>query len=80
MPKNFFPETLGFAQSSGHDLFSTAPQNIQDSFFISLYAQSEFEKDSDDIQNLVTCLIHGIDNPKIFLKYGHGTLKLDTRN
>lgn len=61
---NYFPQTLGFAQSSANTLSSSAPENLQESFFHSLYARGEFDHESEDFQNLATCLIHGIEAPK----------------
>lgn len=40
---NHLPESLGFAQSFGHDLLSSNPDNLFDSFFESLYQSGEFE-------------------------------------
>lgn len=58
---SYFPDTLGYAQSSTNALSNNAPQNLHDSFFISLYNQGEFDRGSDDLQNLATCFVHGVD-------------------
>jgi hypothetical protein len=59
---SYFPDALGYAQSSTNALSSNAPRNLHDSFFISLYVQGEFDKNSDDLQNLATCFFHGVDS------------------
>lgn len=60
---SYFPQTLGYAQSSANILSTSPPRNLHESFLHSLYAHGEFDNHSEDIQNLATCLIHGINTP-----------------
>lgn len=76
---SYFPETLGYTQAISNTLAIAAPKNLQESFFLSLYTLGEFDKDSDDLQNLATCFIHGIDTEdemrKIWPRYTEDRLK-----
>lgn len=76
---SFFPSMLGFTQTISNTLATTAPANLHDSFFLSLYAQGEFDKDSDDLQNLATCFLYGLDTEtqmkKIWPRYTESRYK-----
>jgi hypothetical protein len=76
---SYFPETLGYAQSSSNAMSATGPKNLHDSFFLSLYVLGEFDKDSDDLQNLATCFLHGVDDEaemkKIWPRYTDSRFK-----
>lgn len=61
--REYLPDALGFASSSVAAFFSSGPENLQDSFFQTMYARGDFDNESDDIQNLATCLFHRIDLP-----------------
>jgi hypothetical protein len=61
--RDSLPDALGFASSSVSAFFSCPPENLQDSFFQTMYARGDFERESDDIQNLATCFYHRIDLP-----------------
>lgn len=80
--KKLFPEALGIAHSSMAALWSPPPQNLKDSFFFTMYARGDFDRQSDDIQNVATCLYHGIDIPeaikKIWPRYTDKRLKDST--
>ena len=58
---SFLPSSLGYTQPITNTFATVAPNNLYDSFFLSLYAQGVFDKESDDLQNLATCLLHEID-------------------
>jgi hypothetical protein len=77
--RDLYPEALGIAYSSMAALWAPAPQNLQDSFFQSMYVRGDFERQSDDIQQVATCLYHGIDLPlaikKIWPRYTEKRLR-----
>lgn len=61
--REYLPDALGFASSSVAAFLSSGPENLQDSFFQTMYARGDFDKESDDIQNLASCFYHRIDLP-----------------
>ncbi|MFP5491050.1 MAG: hypothetical protein ACLGG0_06095 [Bacteriovoracia bacterium] len=62
--REYLPDALGYASSSVAAFFSSGPENLQDSFFQTMYTRGDFDKESDDIQNLATCFYHRIDLPR----------------
>lgn len=71
--REYFPASLGYAQSSINALWADPPSNLLDSFFRQFYIDGIFDQAHDDIQQLSTCLFHGVDTPKeikkIWLRY-----------
>ena len=66
--RDLFPEALGIAHSSMAALWSSPPENLEESFFQAMYARGDFDRESDDIQNVATCLYHGVDIPEAIKK------------
>lgn len=66
--KDLFPEALGIAHSSMAALWSPPPQNLEVSFFQTMYARGDFDRQSGEIQSVATCLYHGVDLPEAIKK------------
>lgn len=80
--RDLFPEALGIAHSSMAALWSLPPQSLEESFFQTMYARGDFDRESDDIQVVATCLYHGVDIPdaikKIWPRYTEKRFKDST--
>lgn len=62
--RDFLPGALGFAQSGANAFAARAPESLKESFFQTMYARGDFERETDDVQNLSACLFHRVDLPK----------------
>lgn len=80
--RDLFPDALGIAHSSMAGLWAPAPPNLEESFFRTMYVRGDFERESDDIHSVATCLYHGIDLPefikRIWPRYTEKRLKDST--
>ena len=67
------PNDLGFAQTGATAFMACAPANLEESFFETMYARGDFDRDHEDIQDLAACFYHRVDLPteinKIWPRY-----------
>lgn len=54
---------LGYAQSLSNAIWADPAKNLQEAFFRSMFVRGFFDRQTDDIHDLATCLYHGVDIP-----------------
>jgi hypothetical protein len=62
--RGYLPEALGFAQSGASAFMACPPPNLEESFFETMYARGDFNREHEDIQNLAACFYHRVDLPR----------------